>query len=312
VARYVTVATVSHRPTRPYTDVAGRLADAEHFAVRAKRQGADIVAFPEMYPIVDAPRATWSDLAETLADGPTIGHMAGVARREGMYLLWSTFRRDGDGIHNSAILFDRRGQVAGIYDKMFPTIWEIDLGVIPGQAPVVMETDFGRIGAVICYDTNFPDCVEAVARAGAEIIFFPSASRGGLLLRSYAHQFGVYFASAILNDLGQIVDMGGDVLVESTYEGVAVARINLDRRLLHTDFNREKWDDMLAKYGTGISLRFYTREGKFALGSELPDVTVDDLMREFGLETIDHYLARARAHRDGILERRRRAPAAAG
>jgi predicted amidohydrolase len=304
VARYVTVATVSHRPTRPYTDVAGRLADAERFAVRARRQGADIVAFPEMYPIVDAPRAKWAELAETL-DGPTIRHMAGIARREGMYLMWPTFRRDAEGIHNSAILFDRRGEVAGIYDKMFPTIWEIDLGVIPGETPVVMETDFGRIGAVICYDTNFPDCVEAVARAGAEIVFFPSASRGGLLLRSYAHQLGVYFASAILNDLGQIVDIGGDVLVESTYEGVAVARINLDRRLLHTDFNREKWDAMLARYGTGISLRFYTREGKFALGSELPDVTVDDLMREFGLEPLDDYLNRARAHRDACLERRR-------
>src|SRR5262249_45227746 len=143
------------------------------------------------YPIVDAPRDRWADLAEPL-DGPTFSHMAGIARREGMYLLWPTFRRDEEGVHNSAVLFDRQGQVAGVYDKMFPTMWEIDCGVIPGERPVVVETDFGRVGTVICYDINFRDCVEGTARAGAEIIFFPSASRGGLLLRSWAHEFGVY------------------------------------------------------------------------------------------------------------------------
>ena len=98
--------------------------------------------------------------------------------------------------------------------------------------------------------------------------------------------------------------MGGEVLVESTHEVVSLARINLDRRLLHTDLNRDAWDAMLARYGTGISLR-PDREGHFTLGSELPDVTVDDLLREFGLETIGHYLARARAHRQDALDRRR-------
>lgn len=66
MARCVAVATVSHRPTRPYTDVAGRLGDAERFAVRACRQAADVVAFPEMYPLAQAPRSAWSQLAETL------------------------------------------------------------------------------------------------------------------------------------------------------------------------------------------------------------------------------------------------------
>src|SRR5215831_17592733 len=105
MARYVTVATVSHRgggygwPARPYMDLTGRLADAERYAVRARRMGADIVAFPEMYPMLDAPREAWAELAEPL-DGPTFTHMAGVAQREGMYVLWPTFRRDRAGIHN--------------------------------------------------------------------------------------------------------------------------------------------------------------------------------------------------------------------
>ena len=264
--------------------------------------GADIVAFPEMYPMLDAPRETWAEFAETL-DGPTFAHMAGVARREGMYVLWPTFRRDRAGMHNSAVLFDRQGEVAGVYDKMYPTMWEIDRGVIPGERALVVQTDFGRVGTIICYDINFAECVEETARAGAELILFPSASRGGLLLRSWAHRLGVYFASAIQNDLGQIVDQAGDVLVESTYEAVAVARINLDSRLLHTDFNRARWDDMLEKYGTGVSLKFHTREAKFVLSSEMPDVTVDDLVREFDLETIDHYFARAKAYRDRAVER---------
>ena len=179
MARYVTVATVSHRPIKPYADVAGRLGDAERFAVRAQRQGADIVAFPEMYPMANAPPSEWPRLAETLDDGQTVRHMAGVARRGGTYLLWPTYRRDAAGMHNSAILFDRRGEVAAVYDKMFPTIWEIDAGVIPGEAPLVVETDVGRIGVVICYDINFPDCVEGTARAGAGAHPLPFGRPGG-------------------------------------------------------------------------------------------------------------------------------------
>lgn len=73
--------------------------------------------------------------------------------------------------------------------------------------------------------------------------------------------------------------------------------------MLHTDFNRARWNDMLEKYGTGVSLKFHTREAKFVLGSEIPDATVDDLMGGFNLETIDHYFTRAKAYRDRAVER---------
>jgi hypothetical protein len=122
-------------------------------------------------------------------------------------------------------------------------------------------------------------------------------------LRTWASLLRVYVASAILNDLGQIVDPLGDVLVESTYEAVATARINLDYRVLHTDFCHDKWDSILARYGSGVTLRWHTREGKFLIASEMADVTVTDLMREFELEDLDAYLARARAHRDAALDR---------
>ena len=81
----------------------------------------------------------------------------------------------------------------------------------------------------------------------------------------------------------------------------ALARINLDRRLLHMDYNWDKMDAMLAKYGTGVSFGYYTREAKYTVASEMEGITADDLIAEFGLERMGDYFARAVRRRDEAL-----------
>ena len=55
------------------------------------------------------------------------------------------------------MLLDRQGKLVGYYDKTFPTIGEIEEGILPGHGAVVFDTDFGRVGAMICFDFNFPE-----------------------------------------------------------------------------------------------------------------------------------------------------------
>ncbi len=300
MARYVTVGSVSHRPEAPFENMAARLERAEALATRAARMGADIIAFPEIYPHLDVPSERWPEVAETLP-GETTTHMAKVARRNGTYLIWPLVERRGDRLYNSSVLLDRHGEIAGVYHKMFPTIGEIDSGIVPGAEVPVFDTDFGRIGMAICFDLNFRPIIEGLSRAGAEVIFFSSMYRGGLQLRAWALELGRYFVSAITRELGQIVDMGGAVLAEATYEAVCTARINLDRRLLHMDYNWVKMDAMLAKYGSGVSFQYYTREAMYTVASEMDGIGVDDLLAEFGLEQREDYFLRAHRARDAAL-----------
>lgn len=300
MARYVTVSTVSHRPDKPWQDVSGRLEQAAIFATRAARMGADIVAFPEIYIHYGMPKDLWPEHAESLP-GDTCRFMGDIAQRHHMYIIWPLVERDGNRLYNTSALIGRDGHIVGKYHKMFPTIEEMDAGIVPGTEPTVFDTDFGRIGMAICFDLNFRPIIEGLARNGAEIIFFSSMYRGGLQLQAWAQELNVYFASAIDAELGVIVDMSGQVLAEATYEAVIVRRLNLDRRILHMDYNWQKMDQMLAKYGTGISFQYFTREAKYAIASERDDLTVDDLIREFQLEELSAYLARAQERRRKAL-----------
>ena len=111
-------------------------------------------------------------------DGASAALMAKEARRHRMYVGGGIVRqetRSGD-IYNTALLFDREGRLAGSYDKVHPYSPELqDSGVLPGRSVPVIETDFGILGFIICYDSWFTDVTELLALKGAEIILFPSA-----------------------------------------------------------------------------------------------------------------------------------------
>ncbi|MHB0876959.1 MAG: carbon-nitrogen hydrolase family protein [Anaerolineae bacterium] len=305
MARYVTVSSVSLRSAIPYEKMEERLAESRMYAMRASRMGADIVSYPEIFIQMGGDKSSWAVLAEPI-DGRSTAYMADVARELGMYIVWPLFTRESDRVYNSSVLLDRQGKVAGVYHKMFPTIGEIENGVTPGEEIPVFETDFGRIGLCICFDLNFRPIVQGLADNGAEVIFFSSMYRGGLQLRMWAHELRRYFVSAIGAELGQVVDMSGEVLAEATYEALAVKRINLDRRFLHMDGNWDKMDEMLAKYGTGITFQYYTREGKYTIASELPDKSIGDVIAEFSLEEQVPYFSRAMRVREEALQKLKR------
>lgn len=111
-------------------------------------------------------------------DGASAALMAKEARCHRMYVGGGIVRqetRSGD-IYNTALLFDREGRLAGSYDKVHPYSPELqDSGVLPGRSVPIMETDFGILGFIICYDSWFTDVAELLALKGAEIILFPSA-----------------------------------------------------------------------------------------------------------------------------------------
>jgi len=297
MARYVTVASVS---LRPEGDMDRRVEQAAHFAWRAKQFGADILAFPETYVHTGLGEA--KDLAEVLP-GPSTARMAEAAKKHAMYIVWPLYERRGGTLYNSAVLIDRRGQIAGVYRKMHPTIGEIESRILPGEDTPTFETDFGRVGMAICFDLNFRDIMTGLAESGAEVIFFCSAYRGGMQVRYWAFELGVYMVSSILAEGGQIVDLTGTVLEQSTYESLITRRINLNRRLLHMDYNWDKMDKMLEKYGGALTFDYVTPEACYAVGCTRERLHIDTVLDEFGLERRRDYFERANRVRAEALAR---------
>lgn len=301
MARYVTVASISHDPWQDYRGRRAELLDhAAHMLWRAKQMGADIVSFPEIYfhRTFEQPAP---ELAEPL-DGPTLSRLGAEARRLGLHLVCPLYTREEGHTFNSSVLLSPAGRVLGVYHKKHPTIGEIEGGIRPGETEPVFTTDFGRVGMAICFDLNFPDLMQGLAANGAEVIFFSSAYRGGRQIEAWAYDLGVYIVSAILAELGRIVDLTGETLAVSTYEQLIARRINLERRLFHMDYNWDKMDDMWRKYGRGVTFDYVTPEACFAIGAEQDGLTIEQLIDEFKLERRADYWVRSNEARRRALE----------
>ncbi len=297
MSRHVTVASVSTKPSYSADKEVDKLLDeAAHYAWRARRMGADIVAFPEIYPHIGSAKKP-HEAAKELPT-PTTQRMMTEARKLGMYIIWPQYTRDDGQAYNSAVLINRNGEISGVYHKMHPTIGEIEAGITPGTQASTFKTDFGTIGMAICYDLNFRDIMTGLKSNGAEIIFFCSAYRGGLQVRAWAFELGCYIVSAIQTDLGQIVDLTGRQLAESySHNPVIVRDINLNRRLLHMDYNWEKMDAMLEKYGPELTFDYVSPEACYAIGCERAGLDIEQVIDEFGLERREDYFQRADAVR---------------
>jgi predicted amidohydrolase len=273
---------------------------AELYLQRAARMGADLVAFTEIYPQLAL--ADPFHHAEP-SEGGTLLRVRELARQHKMIIVWPRLEYDPiRKLRNTSILVGRDGEVIGRYDKMFPTIPEMEKGVTPGTLAPVFETDLGRVGLLICFDLNFPEVRVALKESKPDIVVFSSMYRGGLQAQALAYELRSFVITSIATELGLIIDRAGRVIKESTYEALAVAPINTNSVSLHMDFNWNKMDAMLAKHGRALTFDYHTREAFFVIESTR-DEDIESIVKEFQLETADDYFERSRRVRRETLER---------
>lgn len=119
------------------------------------------------------------DLAEPIP-GPTTEQLGALAQELGLVIVSSLFERRAPGIyHNTAVVLDSDGSIAGCYRKMHipddPGFYEKfyftpgDLGFRP------IDTSLGRLGVLVCWDQWFPEAARLMALAGAQILIYPTA-----------------------------------------------------------------------------------------------------------------------------------------
>ncbi|MBB3062047.1 carbon-nitrogen hydrolase [Microbulbifer rhizosphaerae] len=119
------------------------------------------------------------DLAEPIP-GPSTEQFGALAKELGIVLVISLFERRAAGLyHNTAVVLERDGSIAGIYRKMHipddPGYYEKfyftpgDLGFQP------IETSVGKLGLLVCWDQWYPEAARMMALAGADLLLYPTA-----------------------------------------------------------------------------------------------------------------------------------------
>jgi len=160
------------------------LARIDGLLATAKEGGADLLALPEYASMalagafVAEPGIAGELEAVVSRADALIEAFRALARAHGMLLLPGSMpMRGADGkIRNRAPLIDGAGRIA-FQDKRVMTRFEAEqMGVVPGAPPCVFETDFGRLGIAICYDSEFPLLIRAQALAGADIVLIPACT----------------------------------------------------------------------------------------------------------------------------------------
>jgi len=266
----------------------------DEMAREAERQGwsPDIMALPEHFAL--PPGSKPFETAEDL-DGRTVTAVAERARAHGSYILVPMYVRDGDAVHNSAVLLDRTGEPVGVYHKVFPVVLQDDSvegGQTPGREFPLFETDFGRVGIQICWDVVFDDGWEAYAAQEAELVIFTSAAPSISLIISHAYRYQYYIVSSIMRPPSAIVDPLGLVLSQSSENRqVAVARVDLDYRVVPSRYLWEREGEVKEKYGDTIDWNWHSAESSCLMTSSDPDMPIGRFLEVEGMMTLNEWVA---------------------
>ncbi len=244
------------------TETAANLEDCAELVRGAAAEGARLICLPEYFTGLDLKGALLLPEAFAEEAHPALPRFGALARElEAWLLLGSVAIEAGpQGVFNRSYLLDPQGEVAARYDKVH--LFDVDLAggesyresatIAPGDAAVVADLPWGRIGLSVCYDLRFAQLYRALAQAGAIFLTVPAAftkttgeAHWHVLLRARAIETGCYvFApcqyglhagdratyghSLIVDPWGRVITDGGEdrgfVVAEVDPEEVAKAR----------------------------------------------------------------------------------------
>ena len=149
---------------------------------RLAQEGAQLIVLQELHNSLyfcQTENVDLFDLAEPIP-GPSTEHFGRLARQHGVVIVTSLFERRAAGLyHNTAVVLERDGSIAGKYRKMHipddPAYYEKfyftpgDLGFRP------IQTSVGRLGVLVCWDQWYPEAARLMALQGADLLIYPTA-----------------------------------------------------------------------------------------------------------------------------------------
>jgi predicted amidohydrolase len=198
--------------------------DANHRRLKAlldevAPHAPDVVITPECFLdgyVSTEDHVTKESIGEYAIDpdaSPYTRDVSAWAVRHSAWFVFGCTRRRVGGASNSALVYDRKGVRAGVYDKTH--LQSHDHKYLPGQSLPVFASDFGPFGVMICADRRWPETVRTLALRGARVIFNPTYGmhdeRNLHMMQTRSYESEVYIAfthpaqSLITGPKGEIV-----------------------------------------------------------------------------------------------------------
>ena len=215
---------------------------------KVAKERPDFVCYPEGCACVAKGFAKGIEVAPEL--GPYVDAVGEIAREFNTAIVAPFIERRGSRYFNSVPIVDRRGKLALVYRKNYPTISELEAGISPGDEVPVAECDGVRVGAAVCFDANFDHIAADLERQRARLVFWPSMYWGGQLLQHWALRYGFAIAVSYVLE-SAVIDMNGRYLARQgtdTYQvrqghlpPWAVGDVGINRELFHLDYNQDKF-----------------------------------------------------------------------
>jgi len=221
---------------------------------KAGKMGADLVCGPEdmqhigsygLYIDTKDPetgKILFSSLAVPVP-GKLTDQIAAIAKKYNMYVISPIYELAGEKVYNTAVIFDRQGQIIGKHRKTILPVMETWL-VSTGDEYEVYHTDFGVIAVATCWEISYPEIATIYALEGADIIFHPtmapdnkpgeSLSTASMFI-TRAKDNGVYIAPVVLGSDGNgILDFNGNVVAEAVgkKDDVIIAEIDFSKEII--------------------------------------------------------------------------------
>lgn len=150
---------------------------------KIKDENPDFVILPEMFCCPYQPE-NFPIYAEK-EGGPVWQQLSGYAKQYGIYLIGGSMpEKDAEGnVYNTSYIFDREGKQIGKHRKVH--LFDIDVKggqtfkesdtLTAGDSDTVFDTEFGKIGVMLCFDIRFPELSRMMVNDGAKVIFVPAA-----------------------------------------------------------------------------------------------------------------------------------------
>lgn len=248
------------RITEEYKEMSRK--KASDFARQAKAEGADIICFPEMW---NSPYSSklFPEYAEP-SDGPSVKFMRDLSAELGIYIVGGSIPEFSDGkIYNTCFVFNRKGEQIARHRKCHLFDVEIRGGqhfresdtLTPGDSVTVFDTEFGRMGVIICFDIRFSDFVRKTAiDNGAGLIFVPASfnmttgpAHWELAIRSRAVDNQIFFAAnAPARDTGSKYVSFGNSRIADPW-GRIISAADEKETILYGDIDFDMIEDVRAQ-----------------------------------------------------------------
>jgi omega-amidase len=141
------------------------------FSSKAAEQDASFICFPEYFSTGSIPEK-FKELAETIP-GDTTNKLSEIAEKNKINIIGSLAEKTDKNLYNTAVMIDSKGEIKAKHRKIHLFLDEANF-LAHGNKCSVVETEYGKIGLIVCYDAVFPEVSRKLAINGAKIIFIPA------------------------------------------------------------------------------------------------------------------------------------------